>query len=240
MCERKTVTRKTGALSTLSNQIPHPADNPGKGLGTSVLLSAQPPLFGRACGVAAKGKTFRREPVTLEELLVQHSAPTLAGIKSSSLICLSLLEGDGNADLKPLCDKGLSFFPLKNRKGCALLLVYRESQLERCLHEEEAEELLLSKGYDLSSALSALSCLRERFLSEDFPHEVGIFLDYPVKDVKGFIENKGENYIISGLWKVYSDAEGARRTFSRYQCCSRTYKACYAKGTCLERLCVSA
>ena len=178
--------------------------------------------------------------MTLEELLVQHSAPTLAGIKSASLICLSLLEKSGGINFRVLQEKGLSFFTLHNRKGCCLLLVYRERQLKACLDDPEARQLLASKGYDLSSPLSALKGLRQRFLSDDFPHEVGVFLGYPVKDVKGFIENNGENYILSGMWKVYSDAESAERTFDRYRRCSKVYKALLAKGTCLERLCVSA
>ena len=178
--------------------------------------------------------------MTLEELLVQHSAPTLAGIKSASLICLNLMEERGGCDLRTLHDKGLSFFTLRGRKGCRLLLVYRENQIRRRLKEPEAAALLTAKGYDLSSVASALISLRRRFLSDEFPHEVGIFLDYPVEDVKGFIENNGENYLISGMWKVYSDAESASRTFSKYSICSRTYKTCYEKGTSLERLCVSA
>lgn len=32
--------------------------------------------------------------------------------------------------------------------------------------------------------------------SEDFPHEIGLFLGYPVDDVTGFIQNKGRNYLL--------------------------------------------
>ena len=43
-----------------------------------------------------------------------------------------------------------------------------------------------------------------------FPHEIGVFLGYPLEDVKGFIENKGKNFLYSGYWKVYSDVERAK------------------------------
>ena len=56
----------------------------------------------------------------------------------------------------------------------------------------------------------------------DFPHEIGLFLGYPVEDVKGFILNKGHNCLFCGYWKVYSNADTARRTFERYNKC-RSY-----------------
>lgn len=43
--------------------------------------------------------------------------------------------------------------------------------------------------------------------SKTFPHEIGLFLGYPVEDVKGFIENKGENCVKCGAWKVYCNPE---------------------------------
>ena len=50
----------------------------------------------------------------------------------------------------------------------------------------------------------------------DFPHEMGIFLGYPLGDVKGFIEHHGRNCLCSGYWKVYENEEKARETFRLY------------------------
>ena len=49
-----------------------------------------------------------------------------------------------------------------------------------------------------------------------FPHEIGVFLGYPVKDVRGFIENEGKRYLMIGYWKVYSDLADARMIFKEY------------------------
>ena len=35
-------------------------------------------------------------------------------------------------------------------------------------------------------------------------------------DVKGFIENKGRNFLYSGYWKVYEDAPRAKERFDLY------------------------
>ncbi len=59
----------------------------------------------------------------------------------------------------------------------------------------------------------------ERFFSEKgmgFPHEIGMFLGYPVADIRGFIENEGRKYLMIGYWKVYSNLSQARMIFKEY------------------------
>ena len=50
----------------------------------------------------------------------------------------------------------------------------------------------------------------------EFPHEIGAFLEYPVEDVRGFLENKGENYLYSGYWKVYHNVNYTEKLFEYY------------------------
>lgn len=49
--------------------------------------------------------------------------------------------------------------------------------------------------------------------TKDFPHEIGLFLGYPLEDVQGFIENRAEGYKCVGCWKVYGDEEYAKQEF---------------------------
>ena len=49
-----------------------------------------------------------------------------------------------------------------------------------------------------------------------FPHEIGIFLGYPVEDVRGFIENEGQKYLMIGYWKVYKNLSRAKMIFNEY------------------------
>ena len=88
------------------------------------------------------------------------------------------------------------------------------------LSEKRVSELLESCGYDTElSVEEKLDILEERISCSSFPHEIGIFLGYPVDDVLGFIENKGANYLFCGFWKVYRDADGAKKTFDKYVHC---------------------
>ncbi len=57
--------------------------------------------------------------------------------------------------------------------------------------------------------------LAQRFM-EECPHEIGIFLGYPLKDVQDYIKYAGQKYLLNGYWKVYHDPIRALQTFQNY------------------------
>ena len=73
----------------------------------------------------------------------------------------------------------------------------------------------------------------------EFPHEVGVFLGYPPEDVDGFIGNRACGHKCVGCWKVYGEEEAARKTFAKYQKCTRVYCEQWARGASIERLTVA-
>ncbi len=177
--------------------------------------------------------------MTLSRLLIIHSAPTLMNIKCSSLICLKSLTSVDEGEIKRLKEKGLSFLFMKNKMGCPLLFVYRRTTLSKLLKEKDRALVLARFGYDSNNIDSSLLKLKKRLEeNKDFPHEIGLFLGYPTDDVVSFIENKGQNYLYSGHWKVYHNEEKARETFSEYDMCRNCLLSSYNNGTSIERLCV--
>ncbi len=177
--------------------------------------------------------------MSLTELLIIHCAPTLMGKKCSSLVCLKNLDSPYEEELAGLRMKGLSFFFLTNRKGCPLLFLYRREKLEKIIRKAKARKMLRQDGYDTSSLEGCLRRLGKRMQEEEeFPHEIGIFLGYPVEDVKGFIENDGENFILSGPWKVYHNRKKAERTFRIYSDCTKCLLRIHEEGSAIDRLCI--
>ncbi len=86
------------------------------------------------------------------------------------------------------------------------MYVCRKQRLQERLDDQEVQNFLGKYGYVQKDADYALQRLKERLAkAEGFPHEIGVFLDYPLEDVVGFIENGGRNYKCSGCWKVYCD-----------------------------------
>lgn len=165
------------------------------------------------------------ECVCFEKKLAYHTAPTLLGIKAASLISLSNNEFDISEHVIYFNSR-IFARNLRMRVLCccdkrSLILIYNEKLMKERLNRADVIELLYSFGYtDCHSIDEYLDMLSSRISEKgDFPHEIGIFLDYPVEDVIGFIENKGQNFKISGYWKVYGDAKKAAGTFKNYNKC---------------------
>lgn len=161
------------------------------------------------------------------QLLAFHTAPTLLGIKCASLVSLSCAEYDVE-EHSWYFNRRAATKVLKSRVLCGcrnrvLLLVYSERLLEKRLSDSTVRALLARFGYGENLSLEeCLDYLSERIEgSSEFPHEIGLFLDYPVEDVVGFIRNKGENFKFCGCWKVYCSEEAARRTFANYDKCRK-------------------
>ena len=179
-----------------------------------------------------------------EELLVRHCSPTLAGIKTGNLFscpCSSRSEimEDVRRLNRRLAKKGLCIMPLRVSNGRALLYLFRPDRLRRDLTDADALRILREAGYENVSRCACLTTLMRRLgESADFPHEIGLFLSYPPEDVRGFIENHARNYKCSGVWKVYGDADAARRKFDLYARCTTTYCRLFKKGCSLDSLAV--
>lgn len=180
----------------------------------------------------------------LDELLIQYCSPTLAGIKNSNMFSAAVMEQScidrclkyGNGRLN---HKGVYLRCLRFRKGNALILVYRKRALEKSLKDPEVRAFLLKEGYGaLADVDECLDVLGNRMMTDVFPHEIGVFLGYPLEDVKGFIENGGEKPLLVKYWKVYSDVENTRSWFDRMDRVCMVYKKSYMSGNSIDRLTV--
>ena len=99
-------------------------------------------------------------------------------------------------------------------------------------------------GYDCDDMARCIAQLsrriRARKSSNEFPHEIGIFLGYPLEDVEGFINHKEEGCKVVGTWKVYGDVEQAEASFRRFRRCTTIYQRAWAQGRTLEELTVAS
>lgn len=88
---------------------------------------------------------------------------------------------------------------------------------------------------------AALERLMQRLeIGSAFPHEIGLFLGYPLGDVVGFIQNEGKNCKCAGCWKVYCDEHKARELFARFDQCREIYGKLWAQGKSIWQLTVAA
>lgn len=182
----------------------------------------------------------------LEKYMIEQGAPTLASLKTGTLFCVDTTEpgellrqiGLWNSRLR---DKGVSITLLRYNGHRALVYMYRHSQLRRDLETAGAAELLAQCGYASAEPEYAIERLRERLCSSaEFPHEIGLFLGYPLCDVLGYIKNRGQNSKLTGWWQVYGDAAEAERQFRRFRKCRDVYSRLWSEGRSLRQLTVCA
>ena len=140
---------------------------------------------------------------------------------------------------KKLNVRGVYVEALLWRKETVLIYTYRKAFLERDLQKEEVRKLLASYGYRECDIISCLERLKERLTKYDcFPHEIGIFLGYPLEDVIGFITHKGKDCKLCGIWKVYGNVAEAGAMFQKLKKCSDIYVRVFHEGRSITQMTV--
>lgn len=185
-----------------------------------------------------------------EDTVIRNCSPTLANLKTGNLFCCryqnrSELTQQINHINRILTPKGVVLYPLSISDKTAQIYCFRISKLKKVLYNSSIRAFLQEYGYEswrLSHWEWTLPLLAKRMGEcpgkQHFPHEIGIFLDYPLPDVQSFIENNGQNYHSVGYWKVYHNPESAHRTFSRYRKCTDIYYHHHSMGKSIEQLTV--
>ena len=154
----------------------------------------------------------------LEKSVIEHCSPTLASIKTGNLFTYKYESEEG------LWKSVEGFNECVREKGVSLTV------------------LRMSKyGYERTDPEYALEKLRSRLAQrEDFPHEIGLFLGYPLGDVIGFIKNAGQNCKCVGCWKVYCNECEAMKAFARFKKCTSVYVRLWNQGRSVRQLTVAA
>lgn len=134
---------------------------------------------------------------------------------------------------------------LKNGPRAYLLLAYRIEEISKIISSIEARSFLADMGYPkdcLDACANSYQCLHncatcerqatlfqiemlidnlshklEKVDRYNFPHEIGVFLGYPVCDVESFIKCRGKDEKCTGTWKVYGNVAEAVKKFNVYK-----------------------
>lgn len=180
-----------------------------------------------------------------EEYLITHCSPTLASLKPASLFLYRFSSEEELYESVAVWDakfqkKGIRITILRENTDTALIYVYRPEAMIRELSRPEINVFLLNIGYPSGTVDQLLAELRIRLqASTEFPHEIGVFLGYPLQDVLGFIKNHGSNCKGMGDWKVYGDLGEAQKTFAKFKKCREIYADLWHQGRTIWQLTVA-
>ena len=172
--------------------------------------------------------------VDRHQLLLRHLmiklAPVLLGVKPAGMVRLTncgRIGGGAQCDLFCLHQREilealhLECRILRNDGINLVVLFFRRAVLERTLESSEAAGFLKECGYPSGEGMAAIleeltaRCRR----GGNFPHEIGIFLGYPLKDVRGFIEDRSAcRPVPRGLWRVAGDPAESLAVMEKFRC----------------------
>ena len=184
---------------------------------------ATPPPWGV---VAAR---FTDERDCLTSFLALEGAEIIAGMKPGNLVNVAnrlrpcgrnpyLLWHDYGSDV--LAGTGLEGLVLRDRGDALLLYLYRPDLVQALLLRPPVATTLRDCGYPEPADLTrTLARLGERVAGEAFPHEIGIFLGYPLKDVLAFMGRIRLPFACQGPWKIYGKPEQSLELADRYRHC---------------------
>lgn len=164
----------------------------------------------------------------------------LSGIKPSNLLIYSNhCEGCISEELK---NTGAEHMKLYTGSKESVSIIFNREKLEKALLDEENRKFIKQYGYEDFSVNSVIEKLAGRYTGfkegrAEFPHEMGIVLGYPLEDVSGFIENNGKNYLYSGYWKVYKNAEEKIQLFKIYKDIKKYFVEQIENGRQIHQIC---
>lgn len=178
----------------------------------------------------------------LEFLIANHCAPALAGIKPANIVMckkynIPNIDKQIHMLNKQLNIRDIYIDIICERSNRTMIIVYRKSILEKHLQERKNKAFLEQYGYkNLKSTADYLDFLKSRINCDFFPHEIGVFLGYPLRDIYCFINHRDEGCVLTGDWKVYHNAEEAKKLFERFKTCKKALSDKVASGKSLAQI----
>lgn len=162
----------------------------------------------------------------LESFLVASAAEVIAGVKPANLIRIlnrdlpcgrSIFELWHRYGAKVIEGTVLSALTLREDADGVLLLLYRPELLEKRLRSRTMQAFLTRSGYPALADLETnLKCLAGNFTLKESPDEVGFFLGYPAKDVRGFVNGTNSAWNGRCLWRIYGPPARSLRLYRHF------------------------
>lgn len=153
----------------------------------------------------------------LLRFLMVKTAAVRAGIKPGALLrvarCYRLSRDESKGKIclyqnEILEELKLKFRILKNDPDSALVLFYDPERLAETLENAGNAAYLAVRGYEKCRRLEDyLTTLEDQCRRIPLPHEVGIFIGYPLKDVMGFIERAPRTPVVRRRLACFGEAE---------------------------------
>lgn len=190
-----------------------------------------------------KNRIDENHRMELLKFLLVKTAAVRRGVKPAELLrvrhCYEGVNSEGlriclyRSDIYDIL--GLDYIELLVEPDSSLVLFYDPSVLVATLSERWNRRWLSRLGYPAdASAAEMLAELKRRAEAGKMPHEVGVFIGYPLKDVIGFIQHIPATPLHRGAWRVYGGAKESLERMRLYDEAEAEARAVFQKAEDVE------
>ncbi|MBP2657376.1 MAG: hypothetical protein H6Q69_408 [Firmicutes bacterium] len=156
------------------------------------------------------------------EWLTVELAPILLGSKPATILSLANSKSSQLLTIWRKCGSELvansmiRFLRMRQSETKEIILFYRTDILDQYLKDSQNKCFLEGLGYCVEAGVDrCLSLLQMRYRTY-CPHEIGIFLGIPLKDVLGFMDKTDLPLTYKGAWYVYGDPNESRSIMEKF------------------------
>ena len=155
---------------------------------------------------------------------IEQMGATMIGVKPACLIyirskkCLEFC--------KTHFTKGnpVAFVIIKGNNGKKQLFIYHKEGLNAALSDAENRRFLIKLAYPADGNVEKyVYRLAKKLRSTRFPHEIGIFFGYPLKDVCGFM-GAPIPYRKTLGWRMYGDTGASEEIYYQFRNARRSVR----------------
>ena len=180
----------------------------------------------------------RHREETLPYLTVKTAA-VRCGLKPAELLRVPYCRvmPEGCSKMRSVVTRlGLPYRVLSENDTGALVLFWHPAALVKTLDEPETAAYLRGLGYPVGAGCAAMLAELARRWQDTPAHEVGIFIGYPLKDVRGFCTLEPEPRQPGDRWRIFGGEGDSRRRMALYRHLELSAAAiCAAESTDFER-----
>ncbi|QUH26471.1 DUF3793 family protein [Serpentinicella alkaliphila] len=140
--------------------------------------------------------------------IVEQLGPVLLGVKPAEILSFptynSLNDFQELIDMLFKINNQVGFVVIYPPEACMKILFYNRKILDETLMDNRVIKFLRKIGYPENYSLNNyLNLLTNKLRDGEMPHEIGVFLGYPLKDVIGFIGHPSLKLTKVNRWRVY-------------------------------------
>jgi hypothetical protein len=143
---------------------------------------------------------------------LKKAGATIEGVKPSELVKIDEIEYQSIYPKYFTNNEKVKIISVRKCGSKRQVFVYHVECLRNVLEKKEVRDFLVKLGYPKSADFERLiSHLIKRLRSFLFPHEIGVFLGYPLKDVQGYMGLNSLKHTKTMGWRMYGNTSGSEK-----------------------------